>query len=234
MEWTDDAVLRLRSLWDEGHSTAEIGRRLGVSKNAVIGKAHRLDLPGRPSPIGRPADRRRALRALRETHKKRTAMWRKKVQSLARSLGCRVAIANAMGIKLESLVDMCCRAHISLPHRKIKHSPCRQKKNSVTPTPATSTSLPVLSVLTVVRNRHTEKAPLSRQCLQCSAEFLAARLRQTYCSLRCFHDSKRKPKAVPPTVAAALRAAAATLAAEITAARAESATAPLYRNGPLS
>jgi len=29
----------------------EIGRHLGVSKNAVVGKAHRLDLPGRPSPI---------------------------------------------------------------------------------------------------------------------------------------------------------------------------------------
>jgi len=49
--WTDQVVTRLRSLWAEGHSTAEIGRRLGVSKNAVVGKAHRLDLPARPSPI---------------------------------------------------------------------------------------------------------------------------------------------------------------------------------------
>jgi len=53
MEWTEDAIVRLRALWDEGHSTAEIGRRLGVSKNAVVGKAHRLDLPARPSPIRR-------------------------------------------------------------------------------------------------------------------------------------------------------------------------------------
>jgi GcrA cell cycle regulator len=53
MEWTEDAIGRLRALWDEGHSTAEIGRRLGVSKNAVVGKAHRLDLPARPSPIRR-------------------------------------------------------------------------------------------------------------------------------------------------------------------------------------
>ena len=49
--WTDAAVTNLRRLWDEGHATAEIGRRLGVTKNAVVGKAHRLDLPGRPSPI---------------------------------------------------------------------------------------------------------------------------------------------------------------------------------------
>ncbi len=51
MEWSEDLIARLRGLWDEGHSTAEIGRRLGVSKNAIIGKAHRLSLPGRPSPI---------------------------------------------------------------------------------------------------------------------------------------------------------------------------------------
>ncbi|MEO8714122.1 MAG: GcrA family cell cycle regulator [Acetobacteraceae bacterium] len=51
MEWTDETITRLRALWDEGHSTAEIGRRLGVSKNAVVGKAHRLDLSARPSPI---------------------------------------------------------------------------------------------------------------------------------------------------------------------------------------
>ncbi len=53
MEWTDEVVARLRALWDEGHSTAEIGRRLAISKNSVIGKAHRLDLPARPSPIRR-------------------------------------------------------------------------------------------------------------------------------------------------------------------------------------
>ena len=53
MDWNDEIVRRLRWLWDEGHSTAEIGRRLGVSKNAVVGKAHRLDLPTRPSPISR-------------------------------------------------------------------------------------------------------------------------------------------------------------------------------------
>lgn len=53
MEWAEETVARLRMLWDEGFSTAEIGRRLGVSKNAVVGKAHRLDLPARPSPIRR-------------------------------------------------------------------------------------------------------------------------------------------------------------------------------------
>jgi GcrA cell cycle regulator len=70
MEWSEEAIARLRELWAEGHSTAEIGRRMGVSKNAVVGKAHRLGLAARPSPIrqgvsgvvrARPPSPRRAL-----------------------------------------------------------------------------------------------------------------------------------------------------------------------------
>ncbi|MBE9604688.1 GcrA cell cycle regulator [Acetobacteraceae bacterium H6797] len=56
MEWTSEAIDVLRGLWAEGHSTAEIGRRMGVSKNAVVGKAHRLNLPARPSPIRRESE----------------------------------------------------------------------------------------------------------------------------------------------------------------------------------
>lgn len=52
-DWTDSDIATLRTLWDEGLSTAEIGRRMGLSKNAVVGKAHRLNLPARPSPIRR-------------------------------------------------------------------------------------------------------------------------------------------------------------------------------------
>jgi GcrA cell cycle regulator len=57
MEWNEDAISKLRALWAEGLSTAEIGRRMGVSKNAVVGKAHRLNLPSRPSPIRRDGER---------------------------------------------------------------------------------------------------------------------------------------------------------------------------------
>jgi GcrA cell cycle regulator len=53
MDWTDEVIERLRAFWAEGLSTAEIGRRMGVSKNAVVGKAHRLGLTARPSPIRR-------------------------------------------------------------------------------------------------------------------------------------------------------------------------------------
>ena len=50
-DWTDERITQLAALWAEGHSASEIGRRLGISKHAVVGKSHRLNLPGRPSPI---------------------------------------------------------------------------------------------------------------------------------------------------------------------------------------
>ncbi len=53
MVWDEDTIRHLRDLWTQGLSTAEIGRRLGASKNAIVGKAHRLDLDARPSPIRR-------------------------------------------------------------------------------------------------------------------------------------------------------------------------------------
>lgn len=52
--WTPDLIERLAMLWKDGLSTAEIGRRLGITKNAVVGKAHRLALNPRPSPLKRP------------------------------------------------------------------------------------------------------------------------------------------------------------------------------------
>lgn len=52
MSWTDERVERLRELWGQGVSASEIADMLGdVTRNAVIGKAHRLGLSGRPSPI---------------------------------------------------------------------------------------------------------------------------------------------------------------------------------------
>ena len=51
--WTPERVATVTRLWNEGLTTAEIGRAVGMSKNAVVGKAHRLQLPPRPSPIRR-------------------------------------------------------------------------------------------------------------------------------------------------------------------------------------
>ncbi len=51
MSWTDERINELTRLWQQGLSASEIGKRLGVSKNSIVGKAHRLNLPSRPSPI---------------------------------------------------------------------------------------------------------------------------------------------------------------------------------------
>lgn len=51
-EWLDAATQHLRRLWAEGMGTREIGEALGIGKNAVIGKARRLGLAPRPSPLG--------------------------------------------------------------------------------------------------------------------------------------------------------------------------------------
>ena len=66
MEWLDETIQQLRDLWAEGYSTLEIGHRLGVTKNAIVGKAHRLDLPARPSPIRRDPDATSTRRAVVE------------------------------------------------------------------------------------------------------------------------------------------------------------------------
>ena len=52
MSWTDERVELLKKLWGEGKTAAEIASALGgVTRNAVIGKAHRLKLSNRASPI---------------------------------------------------------------------------------------------------------------------------------------------------------------------------------------
>lgn len=60
-DWTPELDDRLIALWKEGHSVAEISRRLGVSKSSVIGRASRIrdagkPIDSRPSPIIRRAD----------------------------------------------------------------------------------------------------------------------------------------------------------------------------------
>lgn len=52
MSWTDERIEQLRQMWTNGHTASQIAETLGgVSRNAVIGKAHRLGLQSRPSPV---------------------------------------------------------------------------------------------------------------------------------------------------------------------------------------
>ncbi|MBA3667019.1 MAG: GcrA cell cycle regulator [Sphingomonas sp.] len=66
MSWTDERIERLKSMWTKGATASQIAEELGgVSRNAVIGKAHRLGLEARPSPVkpGEEKDRKAPARA---------------------------------------------------------------------------------------------------------------------------------------------------------------------------
>jgi GcrA cell cycle regulator len=52
MSWTDERIETLTKMWEGGSTASQIADELGgVSRNAVIGKAHRLGLKARPSPV---------------------------------------------------------------------------------------------------------------------------------------------------------------------------------------
>ena len=72
MSWTPEKVKQLKKLWQKGKSTVEIGKELGMSKNAVVGKVHRLGLDSRPSPIKKvneaPAKKTNKVQLPEKTH----------------------------------------------------------------------------------------------------------------------------------------------------------------------
>ena len=52
MSWTDERIATLKKMWAGGSTASQLAEELGgVSRNAVIGKAHRLGLKARPSPV---------------------------------------------------------------------------------------------------------------------------------------------------------------------------------------
>ena len=56
MAWTTEMIKGLEKMWKKGLTTNEIAKELGVSKNSIVGKVHRLNLTARPSPIKKKDD----------------------------------------------------------------------------------------------------------------------------------------------------------------------------------
>lgn len=61
--WPDEQTARLKELWSRGYSASEIGGKLGISRNAVLGKAHRIKLERRRDPNAPRAERKRRVAA---------------------------------------------------------------------------------------------------------------------------------------------------------------------------
>ena len=72
LSWTDERVEKLKKLWAQGLSASQIAAELGgVSRNAVIGKAHRLGLPDRKAKVGFNSESVRVARRQRKTELER-------------------------------------------------------------------------------------------------------------------------------------------------------------------
>ena len=73
MSWTEERTATLKRMWESGATATEIAKELGdVSRNAVIGKAHRLGLKSRPSPV-KSADKKKATPKAKPAPKKKAA-----------------------------------------------------------------------------------------------------------------------------------------------------------------
>jgi GcrA cell cycle regulator len=74
MSWTDERVELLRKLWLEGLSASQIARELanGITRNAVIGKVHRLGMSGRVK-VATSANARPRLKSMRPAHPRASA-----------------------------------------------------------------------------------------------------------------------------------------------------------------
>jgi len=105
MSWTDERVTLLRKLWCEGKTAAEIAKALGgVTRNAVIGKAHRLKLSNRISPIQQ--NTKKPVKSPEEKQKTRIAVAAPRPQ------------INIKGIKFDQLKERMCRWPVGDPQEE--------------------------------------------------------------------------------------------------------------------
>ncbi|MEM9310994.1 MAG: GcrA family cell cycle regulator [Pseudomonadota bacterium] len=82
MSWTDERIATLKKMWEGGATASQIAEELGgVSRNAVIGKAHRLGLKSRPSPVKANEKKKAAKKAA----SKSSASTKKAAESAAKS-----------------------------------------------------------------------------------------------------------------------------------------------------
>lgn len=85
--WNPETILRLSNLYAEGLSSSQIGKQMGRSRNAIIGKIHRLGI-NRPGsiflPAARPVAHKSKITIPIRTRKQEPGAYGKTIQSLTR------------------------------------------------------------------------------------------------------------------------------------------------------
>ena len=114
MSWTPEREQKLKELWKKGHTASEIANLLGeTTRNAVIGKAHRLNLQARA------ASKKSSVKVNAENNNTPEA----KVQKLGRKAKFKALLLDKNfeqenPKKLEELTDQTCRWPIGHPYEK--------------------------------------------------------------------------------------------------------------------
>tara|TARA_Y100000590_G_scaffold177791_1_gene202979 strand:+ start:1448 stop:1945 length:498 start_codon:yes stop_codon:yes gene_type:complete len=114
MSWTPEKEQKLRQLWKKGHSGSEIASMLGdTTRNAVIGKAHRLNLEARTV----------SKRSETNINKQKNNFSENKTQKLGRKARFKALLLDKNfeqenPIKLEELTDNTCRWPNGHPHEE--------------------------------------------------------------------------------------------------------------------
>lgn len=83
MEWTEEKIEQITQLWADGLSCTQVGALMGITRSAVIGKVHRLNLPARSPRINGPAaEQRKFKKAQQDLARKRLARMKKREGSM--------------------------------------------------------------------------------------------------------------------------------------------------------
>ncbi|KOF19823.1 GcrA cell cycle regulator [Ensifer adhaerens] len=115
MNWTDERVEKLKKLWSEGLSASQIAAQLGgVSRNAVIGKVHRLSLPGRAKAGGTTAATRPKQRPATSAPRAPNYASRVTTRTVTRSAGATV-LKEEVEVDLVAEQDFHVRTDVVVP-----------------------------------------------------------------------------------------------------------------------